>query len=143
MALLPLCITALIYRNPFDGLLIYFSPFITHHRNSHTQKCRLDYKLAYQTHKASPTQHTLTMYLDAHNSYVQQLHATNSMLESYHTDTLPQLLQELEDIYNDLCATVSEAVMQSTEVISGKVSVAREMGHGWMGGVTFTRNRDV
>lgn len=53
------------------------------------------------------------------------------MLESYHTDTLPQLLQELEDIYNDLCATVSEAVMQSTEVISGKVSVAREMGHGW------------
>lgn len=84
-------------------------------------QCRLDYKLAYQTHKASPTQHSLTMYLDTHNAYVQQLHATNAMLEAYHSDTLPQLLQELEDIYNDLCTTVSESVLQSTEVISLKV----------------------
>lgn len=61
------------------------------------------------------------MYLDTHNAYVQQLHATNAMLEAYHTDTLPQLLQELEDIYNDLCTTVSDAVIQSAEVISGKV----------------------
>lgn len=62
------------------------------------------------------------MYLDTHNAYVQQLHATNAMLEAYHMDTLPQLLQELEDIYNDLCTTVSDAVLQSTEVITGKVS---------------------
>lgn len=91
-------------------------------------QCRLDYKLAYQTHKVSPTQQSLTMYLDTHNAYVQQLHATNAMLESYHMDTLPQLLQELEDIYNDLCQTVSEAVLQSTEVISGKVWV----GYFWV-----------
>lgn len=78
--------------------------------------------MAYQTHKANPTQHSLNMYLDTHNAYVQQLHATNAMLEAYHMDTLPQLLQELEDIYNDLCTTVSEAVLQCTEVISGKVS---------------------
>lgn len=65
---------------------------------------------------------SLTMYLDTHNAYVQQLQATNAMLEAYHSDTLPQLLQELEDIYNDLCTTVSDAVIQSAEVISGKVS---------------------
>lgn len=45
-------------------------------------------------------------------------------------DTLPQLLQELEDIYNDLCTTVSEAVLQCTEVISGKVSTLGRRGGG-------------
>lgn len=69
----------------------------------------------------------MTIYLDTHNSYVQQLHATNAMLEAYHCDTLPQLLQELEDIYNDLCATVSEAVIQGAEVISSKVSWRRRV----------------
>ncbi|XP_055687718.1 uncharacterized protein LOC129792563 isoform X10 [Lutzomyia longipalpis] len=83
-------------------------------------KCRMDYKQSFIAHRSNPTQHSLTLYIDSHNAYVQQLHATNAMLESYHCETLPQLLQELEDIYNDLCATISEAVLQGAEAISTK-----------------------
>lgn len=73
------------------------------------------------THRQNPTQQTLTLYIDSHNAYVQQLHATNAMLEFYHCDTVPQLLQELEEIYSDLCNIVSEAVIQGAEAISHKV----------------------
>uniref|UniRef100_A0A8W7PV55 Uncharacterized protein n=1 Tax=Anopheles coluzzii TaxID=1518534 RepID=A0A8W7PV55_ANOCL len=67
-------------------------------------------------------QHTLTQYIDSHNAYVQQLHATNAMLEAYHCETLPQLMQELEEIYNDLCNIVSEAVLQGAEAIAAKAA---------------------
>ena len=30
---------------------------------------------------------------EAHNNYVQQLHAANGMVDQYYKDTLPQLLQ--------------------------------------------------
>lgn len=36
---------------------------------------------------------TLAAYLDAHNNYVTQLHATNGMVENYSQETLPALLQ--------------------------------------------------
>ncbi|XP_050098544.1 uncharacterized protein LOC126579207 isoform X2 [Anopheles aquasalis] len=83
-------------------------------------KCRIEYKQCYIAHRQTPTQHTLTLYIDSHNAYVQQLHATNAMLEAYHCDTLPQLMQELEEIYSDLCNIVSEAVMQGAEAIAAK-----------------------
>ncbi|XP_058459240.1 uncharacterized protein LOC131435409 isoform X2 [Malaya genurostris] len=83
-------------------------------------KCRIDYKQCYIAHRQNPTQHTLTQYIDSHNAYVQQLHATNAMLEAYHCETLPQLMQELEEIYNDLCNIVAEAVLQGAEAISVK-----------------------
>jgi hypothetical protein len=51
------------------------------------------------------------------------LHATNAMLESYHCETIPQLLQELEDIYTDLCNIVADAVLQGAEAIGSKVSI--------------------
>lgn len=54
---------------------------------------------------------------------MQQLHATNAMLEAYHCDTIPQLLQELEEIYDDLCNIMSEAVLQGAESISAKVGL--------------------
>uniref|UniRef100_A0A182K4V9 FCH domain-containing protein n=1 Tax=Anopheles christyi TaxID=43041 RepID=A0A182K4V9_9DIPT len=84
-------------------------------------KCRIEYKQCYIAHRQSPTQHTLSQYIDSHNAYVQQLHATNAMLEAYHCETLPQLMQELEEIYNDLCNIVSEAVLQGAEAIAAKV----------------------
>ncbi|XP_053673953.1 uncharacterized protein LOC128724213 [Anopheles nili] len=83
-------------------------------------KCRIEYKQCYIAHRQSPTQHTLAQYIDSHNAYVQQLHATNAMLEAYHCETLPQLMQELEEIYNDLCSIVSEAVLQGAEAIAAK-----------------------
>ncbi|GLG98247.1 Uncharacterized protein GBIM_04834 [Gryllus bimaculatus] len=56
-------------------------------------KCRQDYKTAYLSYLGSPSTVTLSAYLDAHNEYVAQLHATNGMLERYHQEALPQLLQ--------------------------------------------------
>uniref|UniRef100_A0A182MQK9 F-BAR domain-containing protein n=1 Tax=Anopheles culicifacies TaxID=139723 RepID=A0A182MQK9_9DIPT len=88
-------------------------------------KCRIEYKQCYIAHRQSPTQHTLTQYIDSHNAYVQQLHATNAMLEAYHCDTLPQLMQELEEIYNDLCNIVSEAVLQGAEAIAAKCGLPK------------------
>ncbi|ALC41384.1 CG43729, partial [Drosophila busckii] len=85
-------------------------------------KCRLDYKQCYVAHRQNPSQHSLTEYIDAHNAYVQQLHATNGMLEAYHGDTLPQLMQELEEIHNDLCNIVSESLLQGADVIASKSS---------------------
>lgn len=74
-------------------------------------------------HRQGPTQHSLTLYIDSHNAYVQQLHATNAMLEAYNCETVPQLLQELEEIYQDLCNIVAEAVLQGAEAISTRVSL--------------------
>ncbi|CAO1427466.1 unnamed protein product [Diamesa serratosioi] len=81
-------------------------------------KCRVEYKQCYMVHRQGPTQHSLTLYIDSHNAYVQQLHATNAMLEAYNCETVPQLLQELEEIYTDLCNIVAEAVLQGAEAIS-------------------------
>jgi len=53
---------------------------------------------------------------------VQQLHATNAMLEAYNCETVPQLLQELEEIYADLCNIVAEAIVLGAEAISTRVS---------------------
>ncbi|KAH8336871.1 hypothetical protein KR059_006429 [Drosophila kikkawai] len=85
-------------------------------------KCRMDYKQCHQAHRQNPSQHSLTEYIDAHNAYVQQLHATNGMLEAYHCDTLPQQMQELEEIHNDLCGIVSDSLLQGADVIAGKAS---------------------
>lgn len=44
------------------------------------------------------------------------------MLEWYNVETIPQLMQELEDIYSDLCGIVSEAIFNGADVISAKVT---------------------
>lgn len=85
-------------------------------------KCRIEYKQCYSAHRQHPTQQTLAQYIDAHNAYVQQLHATNAMLETYHQETVPQLIQELEEVYNDLCCIMSESIYQGAEAISARVS---------------------
>lgn len=46
------------------------------------------------------------------------------MLEFYHTETIPNLLVELEEIYDDLCNIVSDIVIQGAELMSTKVSEA-------------------
>jgi SH3 and cysteine-rich domain-containing protein 2 len=92
-------------------------------------KCRIEYKQCYSVHRQSPTQHSLAAYIDSHNAYVQQLHATNAMLEAYNCETVPQLLQELEEIYSDLCNIVSEAILQGAEAISTRVSGAQTNTH--------------
>ncbi|XP_052120014.1 uncharacterized protein LOC113205947 isoform X3 [Frankliniella occidentalis] len=83
-------------------------------------KARQDYKNAYMSYMASPNTAALATYFDAHNAYVTQLHATNGILEHFGTETLPTLMQELEDIYSDLCATLTDAALQGAEVISSR-----------------------
>ncbi|XP_050305295.1 uncharacterized protein LOC126742589 isoform X11 [Anthonomus grandis grandis] len=83
-------------------------------------KSRQEYKNAYLTYLANPTTESLSAYFNAHNAYVQQLHATNGMMEEFGNSTLPSLLQELEEIYTDLCSTVTEAVIQGAEVVSSR-----------------------
>ncbi|XP_054736674.1 uncharacterized protein LOC129243579 [Anastrepha obliqua] len=85
-------------------------------------KCRLDYKQCYKSHRQNPTQLSLTEYIDAHNAYVQQLHATNAMLETYHCETVPQLMQELEEIHNDLCSIIAESILQGADIIANKAT---------------------
>lgn len=53
---------------------------------------------------------------------MQQLHTTNAMLEAYHCETIPQLMQELEEIYSDLCAIIADAIFNGADIISSKVS---------------------
>ncbi|TMW51996.1 hypothetical protein DOY81_002914, partial [Sarcophaga bullata] len=82
----------------------------------------LDYKQSYMSHRQNPTQHSLTEYIDAHNAYVQQLHATNAMLETYHCETVPQLMQELEEIHSDLCSIIGDSIQQGADVICNKAA---------------------
>lgn len=82
---------------------------------------RIDYKQCYIAHRKSPSPATLSMYVDSHNAYVQQLHATNAMMETYHMDTIPQLTQELEDIYSELCTIVADGVLLGADAIATKV----------------------
>lgn len=72
-------------------------------------QCRQEYKAAYVAHLASPNSSTtLSSYIDAHNTYVKQLHATNGMVEQYSKETLPTLLQVSLGVhctyYNNCCA---------------------------------------
>lgn len=83
----------------------------------------MDYKQCFVAHRQTPTQITLTNYLDSHNAYVQQLHATNAMMETYHMETIPQMTQELEQIYGDLCVIVADSVLVGADVISSRVSL--------------------
>nr|CAH7722068.1 unnamed protein product [Callosobruchus chinensis] len=81
-------------------------------------KCRQEYKNAYLSYLSAPSTESLSAYFNAHNAYVQQLHATNGMMEEFGKNSLPSLLQEIEEIYTDLCSTVTEAVLQGAEVVS-------------------------
>ncbi|XP_044755270.1 uncharacterized protein LOC123314203 [Coccinella septempunctata] len=83
-------------------------------------KCRQDYKNAYVAYLSSPTTESLSCYFNCHNAYIQQLHATNGMLEAYGRETLPTLLQELEEIYSDVCSTLTDAIQQGAEVVASR-----------------------
>lgn len=110
-------------------------------------QCREDYKRSFLAQLSSPNSSaSLSSYLDAHNAYVTQLHATNGMVDQYNQYVLPQLLQvtsgpdhvgtiflrssliiaqELEDVYTDLCLSLSDAVLQGSEIIYNKVNTIR------------------
>ncbi|GFS67083.1 uncharacterized protein NPIL_698301 [Nephila pilipes] len=89
-------------------------------------KCHQDYTEAYNNLLSHRSHTKLAEYYDMHNAYVQQLHAANGMLEHYSRDTLPKLLEELEDVYTDLSDTISGAIFSAADML---VSKSREQGN--------------
>ncbi|CAG9785006.1 unnamed protein product [Diatraea saccharalis] len=85
-------------------------------------KSRQEYRNAFLNYCNNPSPAALATYYDSHNSYVQQLTATNAMLDQYHKHTLPTILQELEEILTDVTTTVSEAICQNGEIITEKTT---------------------
>ncbi|XP_045446169.1 uncharacterized protein LOC123654298 [Melitaea cinxia] len=83
-------------------------------------KSRQDYRTAFLNYCNNSNPTNLATYYDSHNNYVQQLTATNAMIEQYHKHTLPTILQELEEILTDVTTAVSDAICQEGEIITDK-----------------------
>ncbi|XP_026328792.1 uncharacterized protein LOC113236813 isoform X1 [Hyposmocoma kahamanoa] len=85
-------------------------------------KSRQEYRQAFLNYCIAPNPAALATYYDSHNNYVQQLTATNAMLDQYHKHTLPTILQELEEILTDVTSAVSEAICTGGEIITDKAN---------------------
>uniref|UniRef100_T1JBE3 SH3 domain-containing protein n=1 Tax=Strigamia maritima TaxID=126957 RepID=T1JBE3_STRMM len=83
-------------------------------------KCYRDYSEAVQKLLTDQSSGNVAAYYSSHNAYVQQLHASNAMIDEYHCHILPQLLNELEDIYLDLSATVTKSITNCADIIAAK-----------------------
>lgn len=57
------------------------------------RQCHEDYCLAFEVHSSNPSPASYANLVENHNNYVQQLHATNGMVDQYYNYSLPQLLQ--------------------------------------------------
>ncbi|CAL4117984.1 unnamed protein product, partial [Meganyctiphanes norvegica] len=73
------------HREGFDSILTRTEEML--------KKCRREYNEAYVAHSRTQSNASLAAYFDAHNAYVQQLHATNGMLTEYHHTSLPSLME--------------------------------------------------
>lgn len=87
-------------------------------------QCHDDYCLAFDMYVTQGSPATYSSLVEAHNNYVQQLHAANGMVDQYYTEILPLLLQELDDVYHDVSAVMAETLVRGGEVISVKVWVS-------------------
>ena len=76
--------------------------------------------MAFDYHAQNNNAASATALTEAHNNYVQQLHAANGMVDQYYKETLPQLLQELDDVYHDVSAVVAETLVQGADVMALK-----------------------
>ena len=54
--------------------------------------------MAFDYHAQHNNVESATALSEAHNNYVQQLHAANGMIDQYYKETLPQLLQVRADM---------------------------------------------
>jgi len=85
-------------------------------------KSHQEYRLSWTRHVEQQTPATLANYLERHNAYVQQVHATNGMLDQYYAECLPHLLQELEDVYQDVSGVVVDSLTEGANTISVKTA---------------------
>lgn len=50
-----------------------------------------------------------------------QIHGINGMIDQYYVESLPHLLQELDDVYHDVSAVVLESLTEGSNKITEKV----------------------
>ncbi|XP_015123594.1 uncharacterized protein LOC107045752 isoform X2 [Diachasma alloeum] len=61
-------------------------------------------------------------YIDSHNAYVLQLHATNALNEYYQLHCLPSLLGELSEIYEELSNLACKCITEISEASNERAS---------------------
>jgi len=83
-------------------------------------KSHAEYRMAWSRHVEQQSASTLAHYLERHNSYVQQIHATNGMLDQYYAECLPHLLQELDDVHQDVSGVVVDSLTEGANTIAMK-----------------------
>merc|ERR1712013_109323 len=66
--------------------------------------------------------HSLATYLENHNNYVEQIHNINGMIDQYYGEGLPNLLQELDDVYHDVAGVVLESLTEGSKKITEKTA---------------------
>lgn len=101
-------------RENYEGLLANTEDNLTKMHN--------DYRQSWSRHVEQPTQESLALYLEKHNSYVQQIHCTNSMIDHYFVECLPHLQQELDDVYQDVSAVVVDSLTEGAKTIAQKTT---------------------
>jgi len=85
-------------------------------------KSHSEYRKSWSTHVEQQTPASLATYLERHNSYAQQIHATNGMLDQYFAECLPHLLQELDDVYHDVSGVVVDSLVDGSTTLALKTA---------------------
>jgi len=108
--------TVFLHRESFDTILDKTEQMLL--------KCHDEYCMAFDFHAQHNNAASATALTEAHNNYVQQLHAANGMIDQYYRETLPELLQELDDVYHESSSVVAETLVQGADVMSLKVRLS-------------------
>jgi len=88
----------------------------------HTTKSHVDYRKSWTHHVEQQDPHSLATYLENHNNYVEQIHNINGMIDQYYGEGLPNLLQELDDVYHDVAGVVLESLTEGSKKITEKTA---------------------
>jgi len=85
-------------------------------------KCHSEYRQSWTRHVEQQSPASLATYLERHNTYAQQIHATNGMLDQYFAECLPHLLQELDDVYHDVSGVVVDSLIDGSTTLALKTA---------------------
>ncbi|CAG0892082.1 unnamed protein product [Cyprideis torosa] len=78
------------------------------------------YSSAYEKFVREPNLRSRSALIRAQNDYLLQVNAANSMIKAYSEETLPKLLEELEDVYVDTTDAITEVTNQFTDFLTKK-----------------------
>jgi len=87
-----------------------------------TTKSHIDFRKSWTQHVQQQDPHSLASYLENHNTYVGQIHNINGMIDQYYGEGLPDILQELDDVYHDVSGVVLESLTEGSKKITEKTA---------------------